>query len=166
MSSAGRKLQVVLPLLALAAACASGQNSTQNHEHATPYVPNTHAGLMLVRALRVVAPPPDAVADGFLTMTLVNVGPNPDRLIAATVNGSGRTLVGSLVVPPHEPVLVGGTQPSGISPALVVVGLPGPLHAGTNAVVTLDFSSGGTVTEVVPVFDQQDIGTTDAFATP
>ena len=161
-----RRLRAAVPLLAVVAGCASGQNAAQDREYATPYVSNSHAGPMLIRALRVVAPPPGAVADAYLTMTLVNVGAVPDRLVSATVNGVGRTLVRGIVVPPREPLLVGRTPPSGISPGLVVVGLPRPLHAGTNAVVTLVFSFGGAVTELVPVYDPQSIGTTDAFASP
>ncbi len=99
-------------------------------------------------------PPGAKVGGGYVTIT--NEGDTPDRLVAATFEGSAsaeihemavkdgvmtmRELADGLPIPAHETVTL---APSGLH--LMFVGLKAPLVQGTEVKGTLTFEKAGTV---------------------
>jgi hypothetical protein len=192
-----------------ATACGAGRGDETSRERTTPYVANGNVGDIRV-ADAIVAPtagacppgadcpagstptaaatasaavPPSSVnAQGFLTVSLLNRGSQPDVFTGAHIAGgtvsvagaaaaspsatpstSGASPTNSTTLPPGELVSFGDPFTGAVGPALVITGLAQPLQNGTVLSVTFSFAQAGDVTLAVPV--QPITGTTQS-ATP
>ena len=155
------------------AGCGAGRNNEQDKERATPYVGVADAGTMAVRGARLVpatagTSATSATAQGYLLVSLVNRGTQPDSLSDVTVSGGLVQPVGadasSLVVQPNEAASFGNPDLGGTGPALAISGLTQPPQLGTTMNVTLQFQTAGSVTLAVPVVSPDIAGTTATAA--
>jgi hypothetical protein len=93
-----------------------------------------------------------------LSMTVVNVGASPDKLLAVTspVAGTGQ-ITGDATIPPGSTVTVGnntGTDSqalAGRTISIKLAGLVGPVRSGLTYPVSLRFQNAGVLNVDVPV---------------
>jgi copper(I)-binding protein len=175
----------VIAVLPLVAACAAGRNTTTDKERQTPYVAGGSVGSVLVTAASLIpsqsastdassstpTPTPSASAsgsapaDGFLVVSIVNRGSQPDQLTGVMVQGASVTPQDessqALTLPPSQAVTFGDPDNnSGQGNSLAVSGLTQPLTPGTSMPVTFQFRDAGSLTIPVLVRASDSAGST------
>jgi len=143
----------VTALLSVGCTSSSTSSAKAFHEPRTPHRTQVTLGELKIRGLRLIASRPGSTDPaGYLVMTIVNGGTRPDHFLRALVSGNGYVApAGVTTAEPRRAVQIGSRQPSGISPALPITGLPLPLKAGAVANVSLFFADAGHTSVEVPV---------------